>query len=56
MDLNPGEERIVTLAIPQESLCQWDAGMRQVLPPGKIEWFLCDGGETLLEGSFTAGV
>ena len=53
--LEPGEEKTVTLAIPRENLCQWDAGMRQVLPPGKIEWFLCDGGETLLEGSFTVG-
>lgn len=53
--LEPGEERTVTLDISRESLCQWDAGMRQVLPPGKIEWFLCDGGETLLEGSFAAG-
>lgn len=53
--LEPGEEKAVTLAISRESLCQWDAGMRQILPPGKIEWFLCDGGETLLEGSFRAG-
>lgn len=53
--LEPGEEKTVTLVIPRENLCQWDAGMRQVLPPGKIEWFLCDGGETLLEGSFTVG-
>lgn len=53
--LEPGEEKSVTLDIPRESLCQWDAGMRRVLPPGKIEWFLCDGGETLLEGSFKAG-
>ena len=53
--LEPGEERTVTLDISRESLCQWDAGMRQVLPLGKIEWFLCDGGETLLEGSFAAG-
>lgn len=53
--LEPGEEKAVTLNIPRESLCQWDAGMRRVLPPGKIEWFLCDGGETLLEGSFKVG-
>lgn len=53
--LEPGEERTMTLDISRESLCQWDAGMRQVLPPGKIEWFLCDGGETLLEGSFMVG-
>ena len=26
--LEPGEEKTVTLAIPRENLCQWDAGMR----------------------------
>ena len=51
--LEPGEEKAVRLDIPPESLRQWDAGMRSVLPPGKIDWFLCDGGETLLSGSFT---
>ena len=51
--LDPGEARTVTLAVPRESLCQWDGAMRLVMPPGKIEWYLCDGGETLLEGAFT---
>lgn len=50
--LAPGEARTVKLAIPGESLGQWDAGMRFAVPPGKIEWFLCDGGETCLEGAF----
>ncbi|MDE7261282.1 MAG: glycoside hydrolase family 3 C-terminal domain-containing protein, partial [Oscillospiraceae bacterium] len=44
--LEPGREEAVRLEIPPESLRQWDAGMRSVLPPGKIEWFVCDSGET----------
>ena len=47
--LEPGREETVRLEIPRESLCQWDAGMRSVLPPGKIQWFVCDGGESGLE-------
>lgn len=51
--LESGQEKSVRLEIPRETLCQWDAGMRSVLPPGEIEWFVCDGGETFLSGSFT---
>ncbi|MDE7260639.1 MAG: glycoside hydrolase family 3 C-terminal domain-containing protein [Oscillospiraceae bacterium] len=47
--LEPGEEKSVRLEIPQDSLRQWDAKMRHVLPPGRIEWFVCDGGESALE-------
>ena len=45
------------LDIPRESLTQWDGKGREVLPPGRMEWFLRDGGEDLLRGSFvlTAG-
>lgn len=50
--LHPDEERTLSLRIPREALGQWDAEMRFVTPPGKIEWFLCDGGVTLSEGSF----
>ena len=50
--LNPGESRTVTIAVPEESLRQYDYAMRSVLLPGKIEWFLCDSGETKLEGNF----
>ena len=35
-----------------ESLRQYDYTMRSVLLPGKIDWFLCDSGETKLEGNF----
>ena len=51
--LQPGETRTVTIPIPEESLYQWDARMRARLVPGKIQWFLCDSGETQLEGEFT---
>lgn len=51
--LNPGESKTLTIAIPAESLMQWDWDMRQVTPPGRIDWFLADSGETRLEGSFT---
>ena len=50
--LEPGREETVRLEIPEESLRQWDAGMRSVLPPGRMEWYVCDGGETLLSGAF----
>ncbi len=50
--LNPGESREVTIAIPEESLRQFDYAMKPVLLPGKIEWFLCDSGETKLDGNF----
>ena len=51
--LSPGEEKTLTLAVPRDALGQWDAGMEFVIPPGRIEWFLCDGGITFLEGAFT---
>ncbi len=51
--LNPGESREITIPIPEESLRQFDYSMKPVLLPGKIEWFLCDSGETKLDGSFT---
>ena len=56
-ELAPGEERAFRLDIPRESLTQWDGKGREVLPPGRMEWFLRDGGEDLLRGSFvlTAG-
>lgn len=51
--LEPGQSREMTISIPGDSLCQWDGAMRQVCPPGRICWFLCDSGKTLLEGEFT---
>ncbi len=51
--LQPGESRVLSIPIPRESLEQWDLTMQRCLPPGKIQWFLCDSGETLLEGEFT---
>ena len=50
--LAPGESKTVTIPIPEESLRQFDYAMKSVLLPGKIDWFLCDSGETRLEGSF----
>lgn len=50
--LAPGEEKTVRLDIPRASLAQWDARGKEVLPPGRIEWFLRDGGEDLLRGAF----
>ena len=50
--LEPGETGTVTIPIPEESLMQWDAAMRQRLLPGRIQWFLCDSGRTHLEGHF----
>ena len=50
--LLPGEEKSVTLAIPRESLEQWDMSMKPQLPHGKIEWFLGDSGEEKFCGSF----
>ena len=49
--LQPGEEKTFTIAIPAESLMQWDASMKQVMPHGKIEWFLGDSGEEIFCGS-----
>ena len=50
--LQPGESETVTIAVPEDSLRQFDYAMKSVLLPGKIEWFLCDSGETKLEGNF----
>lgn len=51
--LDAGETKDVTIPIPEESLVQWDWAMKLRKIPGKIEWFLRDCGETMLEGSFT---
>ncbi len=51
-ELAPGQEKALRLDIPRESLTQWDARGRTILPPGKIQWFLRDGGEDLLQGEF----
>lgn len=50
--LQPGEAREVTISIPEEGLRQWDLAMVSRRVPGKIQWFLCDCGETYLEGLF----
>ena len=50
--LAPGEKAALTLTVSRPSLCQWDSRMEQVLPPGKIQWFLGDNGQTYLEGEF----
>ena len=50
--LQPSESKTVTIAIPEDSLRQFDYAMKSVLLPGKIEWFLCDSGETKLDGYF----
>ena len=50
--LQPGESKTVTVAVPEESLIQYDYAMKRVVLPGKIDWFLCDSGETKLEGNF----
>lgn len=50
--LLPGEAQTLTLAIPRESLSQWDPAMRPVTCPGKIQWFLCDQGMEALTGEF----
>lgn len=51
--LEPGESKVIAIPIPADSLSQWDWNMKKITPPGKIDWFLRDSGETLLEGSFT---
>lgn len=50
--LQPGEEAVLTIPIPEESLCQWDLAMVQRKVPGNIDWYLCDCGETWMKGSF----
>lgn len=52
--LDPGQSRRVRLEIPRNSMGQWDAQMRRVCPPGKIEWSLWDQGEAQLSGCFEA--
>lgn len=47
-----GDRGSFTLEIAPESLAQWDGGA-WVTPPGRIEWFVCDSGRTLLSGEFT---
>ena len=51
--LFPGESREVTLPIPEEALMQFDWSMVRRRIPGRIEWFVRDGGETFLSGEFT---
>ncbi len=50
--LDPGQEKTVTIPIPQESLTQWNSAMKQVKTPGRIDWFLSDSGQDKLTGSF----
>ena len=50
--LQPNETRTLTIAIPTESLMQYDASMHRCTPSGRIEWFLSDSGETKLQGEF----
>lgn len=53
--LQPGEVESVTIAIPRESLAQWDSRMVSRILPGKVAWFLCDSGEEKLTGVFVLG-
>ena len=41
--LQPGEARTVTIAVPEESLRQFDYAMKEVLLPGKIGSYICLG-------------
>lgn len=50
-----GEAQAVSIPIPEESRMQWDGAMKLRQVPGRIAWFLCDSGETLLEGEFSEG-
>lgn len=50
--LAPGETKSVSISVPEESLMQWDGSMRLRQVPGKIAWYLCDSGETLLQGEW----
>lgn len=50
--LQPGEVESVTIAVPRESLAQWDSRMVSHILPGKVAWFLCDSGEEKLTGVF----
>lgn len=50
--LEAGESKRLTIAIPAESLGQWDSAMRFQLVPGEIAWYLCDSGQEFLRGSF----
>lgn len=50
--LAPEETKSVSIPVPEESLMQWDGSMRLRQVPGKIAWYLCDSGETLLQGEW----
>ncbi len=50
--LAPGETVQCTISIPEDSLKQWDLSMQARRIPGRIRWFLCDSGQTHLEGEF----
>lgn len=53
--LLPGETKQASIPIPVESLMQWDTAMELRLVPGRVQWFLADGGETLLQGTLLCG-
>ena len=50
--IEPGETVEVTLPIPEEALMQFDWSMHWRRVPGRIEWFVRDCAETMLEGEF----
>jgi beta-glucosidase len=50
--LAPGEAKTVSIAIPEDSLRQWDLSMHHTLVPGKFEWYLGDMGKEDLHGAF----
>lgn len=50
--LAPGQEQILDIPIPEDALTQFDGSGKAVMVPGRLEWFLCDSGETHLSGGF----
>ena len=50
--LAPGETVTVEIPIGEEALTQFDGSGKAVTVPGRIQWFLCDSGETKLSGAF----
>lgn len=50
--LAPGESVTVHIPIPEDALKQFDGSGKAVSVPGRIQWFLCDSGETRLSGEF----
>ena len=50
--LAPGETVTVHIPIPEDALKQFDGSGKAVTVPGRMEWFLCDNGETKLSGQF----